>query len=331
MATSKKLKRLTSGQTFADLERLEDTEAQTKRRPPHLPLESINVAPNAFQRRLKNEKLLEDKQFVWDLVSAIELVSADEQSQPFAPILVTAVGNKYFVVDGHHRLDAYHTAGWRRPVPVQYFEGTLRKARAEALERNTKHGLRMTPDAKAEAAWELVIENKLKRSEISKHTTVPIRTVARMRAVLKEYRDKVKDLPWARARRLTWAKDLEFAADGKHPVGPSRFTASVPSPLICTTPMSRKVPDPNPCDRRNEPFSRSKMGRARSRTSVAVTSPSKDEVRNKRRRSPVLVLSSSHGSNGLWRKCFQSSVSSIGSTTMLTDHVSEEATSTVSV
>jgi ParB-like chromosome segregation protein Spo0J len=180
-------------------------------------LKSVHVAPNVFQRRLKDENLLEDKQFLWDLVSAIELVSADEQSQPFAPILVTAVGNKYFVVDGHHRLDAYHTAGWRRPVPVEYFEGTLREARAEALERNTKHGLRMTADAKAEAAWELVIENKLKRSEISKHTTVPIRTVARMRAVLKEHRDQVKEWSWIRARRLTWAKDLEFASgDGKH-------------------------------------------------------------------------------------------------------------------
>ena len=188
-------------------------EAQAKQRPPYLPLKSIHVAPNVFQRRLKSENLLEDKQFVWELVSAIELVGADEQSQPFAPILVTAVGNKYFVVDGHHRLDAYHTAGWRRPVPVEYFEGTLLKARAEALERNKKHGLRMTADAKAQAAWELVIANKLKRSEISKHTTVPIRTVARMRAVLKEHGAKVKDLPWTRARRLTWAKDLEFGAN----------------------------------------------------------------------------------------------------------------------
>ncbi len=216
MATSKKLKRLTSGPTLEDLKHLQDAEAQTKQRPPCLPLKRIHVAPDVFQRRLKNENLLEDKQFVWELVSAIELVSADEHSQPFAPILVTAVGNKYFVVDGHHRLDAYHTAGWRRPVPVRYFEGTLLKARAEALERNKKHGLRMTTDAKAQAAWELVVENKLKRSEISKHTTVPIRTVARMRAVLKEHGDQAKDLPWARARRLTWAKGLEFGADAAH-------------------------------------------------------------------------------------------------------------------
>jgi len=38
-----------------------------------------------------------------------------------------------------------------------------------------------------------------------------------MRAVLKEHGDQAKKLPWRRARRLTWGKDLEFGADvGKH-------------------------------------------------------------------------------------------------------------------
>lgn len=56
MTKSKKLKRLTSSQTLDDLKHLEDTEARTQQRPSSLPLKSIRVAPNVFQRRLKNEK-----------------------------------------------------------------------------------------------------------------------------------------------------------------------------------------------------------------------------------------------------------------------------------
>ena len=54
------------------------------------------------------------------------------------------VGEHYYVIDGHHRVDAYHSAKWSRPIPVEVFHGTVDEARIEALVRNSKDKLRMT-------------------------------------------------------------------------------------------------------------------------------------------------------------------------------------------
>ena len=73
-------------------------------------LAEIHVATPVFQWRLEDEDLLADERHVWDLVSALELKDPPE---PLDPILVTAIGQRFFVVDGHHRVDAYLTFGYR--------------------------------------------------------------------------------------------------------------------------------------------------------------------------------------------------------------------------
>ena len=89
-----------------------------------------------------------------DLVRYIE---GDDRPRALDPIVVTAIGKQFFVIDGHHRLDAYHTAQWKGPVPVKHYNGTLKEAEATALRLNVKNKLPMTRDARSEAAWRMVV------------------------------------------------------------------------------------------------------------------------------------------------------------------------------
>src|SRR5262249_8846645 len=109
-----------------------------------------------------------------------------ERGMPLERLLVFSVGDKFYVMDGHHRLDAYHTVGWKKHIPVEVFEGTFEEAHREALKRNSRNKLSMTKREKSEAAWRLVKEGIHSKSQIADVSTVSSRTVANMRALWKE-------------------------------------------------------------------------------------------------------------------------------------------------
>ena len=102
------------------------------------------------------------------------------------------VGERFYVLDGHHRLDAYHTVGWKKPVPVKVFNGTLAQARAAALKANSRNKLPMTHEDKSEAAWELTKNHQDQMSiEVTAAlTTVSKRTVSNMRRTWKQLCDQ---------------------------------------------------------------------------------------------------------------------------------------------
>jgi hypothetical protein len=211
---SKTLVRKTSALTLAELVHMQSTGVQNSERPKFLPLSAITVAPNVFQWRLGNEDMQADRKHVADLAGVIK--RADKPT-PLDPILVMAIGRGYFVVDGHHRFDAYHTAGWIGDVPVEYFEGSVHDAKIRALEENKKNKLPLGDEGKREAAWKLLVRgnaDKARRytqARISEITTVPLRTVKRMASVLKKHGKGVSGMTWAKARRKDW--DEEFKAD----------------------------------------------------------------------------------------------------------------------
>jgi hypothetical protein len=178
-----KLKRLRSLLTLGDLKRFEAEAPRAKQRPDGLLLKDIHVAPSVFQWRLADEDIAADELHVRELARVIQ---SKTPMKPLDAILVTAIGKRFFVVDGHHRLDAYHTAGWKGRVPVQHLEKSLEAAQVEALKRNIKNQLPVTRAAKSEAAWRLMVkryknpEGKLTWEAIADLTTVDRSTVARM-------------------------------------------------------------------------------------------------------------------------------------------------------
>ncbi|MET3911902.1 hypothetical protein ABID59_006269 [Bradyrhizobium sp. S3.3.6] len=113
-----------------------------------LALKDIRVATKVFQWR--NPGMVPSDDHIFEMAKATQNTGALE------PILVMPVADKYYVMDGHHRLAAYKTAGWKGDIPAIVFSGTLDEAIREALRRNTKNKLPMTTKERTEATWELV-------------------------------------------------------------------------------------------------------------------------------------------------------------------------------
>jgi hypothetical protein len=199
-------------QSAATLEQLEEAERREQRRsdrPKHLRLADIHVAEEAFQWR--GEDMARRDEHARELARALT-----DHEKPLPSLLVTPLGSKFYVIDGHHRLVAYHSVGWKRPVPVTYFEGDLKAARRRALQCNVRDKLPMLPQEKAEAAWRLVVEDLegsegtpygagtvWSKQDIADATTVAPSTISNMRRIAREYPD-ARHGTWKDARQRDW-------------------------------------------------------------------------------------------------------------------------------
>jgi ParB-like chromosome segregation protein Spo0J len=112
------------------------------------------------------------------------------------PITVWWSGRAWYLIDGHHRSEAYARAnkskvkGWVGKVPVQVFSGTLLEAVIEATRLNAKDKLPMQPEDKLNRAWLFVVMDEgMSRQKIATVCTVGTNTVSRMRRRLKELQE----------------------------------------------------------------------------------------------------------------------------------------------
>jgi ParB-like chromosome segregation protein Spo0J len=174
------------------------SESKAGIKPTALPIREIHVDRDMFQWRVPKYNRVESEEHLRTLVRALK-----STSEPLDPLLVFPMNGRFFVIDGHHRLDAYRKARWKGPIPVEVFEGTFDEARLAALTGNTKDKLRLSRPEKAEAAWRLVNEGKLSKSQIVKLGLASDGTVSSMRRVRKKLMDEGEDLTkvsWAVAR-----------------------------------------------------------------------------------------------------------------------------------
>jgi hypothetical protein len=182
-----------SALTYEELAKIESTQQRTMFRPASLPLSSIHVADRVFQWRLSDENILERERHTRVLRKAV----ADGVTRAvLEPLLVTAIGEKFYLVDGHHRLEAYEEERWQHNVPVRHFDGPLREAWIEALRCNVKDKLPMTMSDKREAAWKLVKRGGHTQVKIHYLTGYGVRSIATMYGVWKTSRDMVRDKTW---------------------------------------------------------------------------------------------------------------------------------------
>ncbi|TYO67577.1 hypothetical protein FXV83_05295 [Bradyrhizobium hipponense] len=113
-----------------------------------LALKDIRVATQVFQWR--SPGIVPSDDLIFDMAKATQNTGALD------PIVVLPVADEYYVIDGHHRLAAYKTAGWKGHIPAIVFGGSLDEAVREALRSNSKNKLPMTAKERTEAAWRLV-------------------------------------------------------------------------------------------------------------------------------------------------------------------------------
>jgi len=140
------------------------------------------------------------------------------------PLTVWWDGRAWACIDGHHRYDAYLSAGigGDQPVPVVVFGGTLEAAMGLAASVNSKDKLTMSSAEKSDAAWRMVAATDLSKAVIATAAGVSESTVANMRRarVILESRcsatgDDVEMTAMGDFRDLRWMEAKAQAAGTK--------------------------------------------------------------------------------------------------------------------
>ena len=207
--------RRTSDLDEATLLKAVENEPPITKRPATLRLRDIHVAPKVFQWRSGSELLKRNEH----LDSLVRALASNQPPKPFDALLMWAAGKRFFVLDGHNRVDAYATFGWKGAVPVEYFEGTLAEAQLEAWKHNAKDKLAFTQPERLEAAWKLVKRGDLTRTKITALTTVRRATLTKMRNMRTKYPQV--------AEAKSWADILTFARGTREPLNRADWQQAV--------------------------------------------------------------------------------------------------------
>jgi uncharacterized phage-associated protein len=193
------------------IEKIQQGLAQKQNPPADLPaslrVKDIYTLVSVFQPRKLDGRLAEDEAHIKALMDAI----GDETKPRLLDPLVVWWGGSlgWLLVDGFHRVEAYKRLKLEElTVPVEVFSGTLSEAMAHAAACNSKDKLIMTKDEKVNTAWRLVLTSNLSKAKIADACKVAPRTVANMRAKVREIGDRISpydlaDKPWKLVNRLS--------------------------------------------------------------------------------------------------------------------------------
>lgn len=168
-----------------------------------LPLDEITLLPELFQPRGLNEQHVS------------ELMRLPKSGRTLEPLTVFQVGQKAYLIDGHHRITAYKRTKFSEPVPVVFFEGTVEQAVLEAGRANSRAKLSMSTQERMDYAWRLVRIGGYTKPEIMEAASVSDGQVATMRRALKLLGNEANDFEsWMKAKRQAEGKKgLELSPD----------------------------------------------------------------------------------------------------------------------
>ncbi|QPC92600.1 ParB/Srx family N-terminal domain-containing protein [Mesorhizobium sp. INR15] len=141
----------------------------------------ISMMAAIFQPRDRDRMYVADKRHIAALADAI----GKNANKPryLDRIVVWWGGDRWYVIDGHHRLDAYATRAVREAIPCHAFSGTLDDAMAFSGLANSKDRLPMSKTDKLNYAWRLELLTDLSKVKIAQASSCATRTVANMRTV----------------------------------------------------------------------------------------------------------------------------------------------------
>jgi ParB-like chromosome segregation protein Spo0J len=161
--------------------------------PQRLAFGEINTAVEVFQPRDVEADFLASDAHVKTLAEAVK----EGGVTAFDPITVWWSGQRWYVLDGHHRLLALRQAREKHErlkdetVPVTVFNGSLNEAISQSVALNSKDKLPMKKADKLERAWKLVcLDDSLSKKRIHEVTTISEGTIAAMRRKRRELLDR---------------------------------------------------------------------------------------------------------------------------------------------
>ena len=191
---------------IAHIERLEqESGARVRGGEGLMPVSVIATLDNLFQPRTITPWHVDD------------LVRAVKAKRIIAPLLVLRIGERGYLLDGHHRLAAYRKVDSKQRVLCEFWDGTVAGAVLEARRRNTETKLAMSTTQKLDDAWKLVKMVKagpakvggkaayhFSKAEIVAAANVSTGSVTNMRTALEAIgRDQARVITaWDAARKL---------------------------------------------------------------------------------------------------------------------------------
>lgn len=168
----------------------------------HLPASAIHVEPDLFQQRGTGEHHI------------VELSKAIQGQGAVEPLTVIKVGEKAYLVDGHHRLAAYTDLKRTEAIPVRYFKGTLEEAVIESGAANSRAKLVMSTQERGDSAWRYVLLGGFTKAQIKAATQASFGTIAAMRrAQIALGADAYDHTRWAQARRAAEGKGMTMTEE----------------------------------------------------------------------------------------------------------------------
>jgi|CXWL01.1.fsa_nt_gi ParB-like chromosome segregation protein Spo0J len=173
-----------------------------------LPIKDLTVLPELFQPRHNIEETAKSGQ----QVKKLRIRLKDHRGLP--AISVIRVQGAWIVIDGHHRLKAFHdTTIHRTKVPVTVSSATtIEEALRQSIDMNSKAQLEFTDQNASEAAWSLVVTDAgATKEQIGMAAAVSTAQVGRMRKALSLAR---RDHPEWHAEQRTW-KDMRLLMERK--------------------------------------------------------------------------------------------------------------------
>lgn len=99
------------------------------------------------------------------------------------------------VADGHHRLEAYRRHGKVRNIPASVYRCDKKTALLIPIQDNAKARLPLTYDDRANWAWKLTVEGEQSKATVVASCGISDGTVAQMRRVWRELREKGEEAP----------------------------------------------------------------------------------------------------------------------------------------
>ena len=170
-----------------------------------------------FTTRTLEYRIVDQEVHVRDLADAI---GNPKKPHYLDPITVWWGGDRYYVIDGHLRLQAYARKGVNERIPVVTFEGSLDEAMAQSAALNSKNQLPMTKDDRLNCAWRLTLVSSLTKEKIVQACAVANGSVGNMRVVKKTLMEETGrplqylcDLTWDDARREAEGLEIKEETD----------------------------------------------------------------------------------------------------------------------
>lgn len=184
-----------------------------------LPRNKIACATAVFQTRTLEGNLGADEAHIQELM---DVIGNPKKPKLLDPVTVWWGGDRFYLIDGHHRLIAYGRKKVAKSIPVDVFKGTLDEAMAKAGALNSKNKMPMTNTDRCNYAWRMVCVSKLSKASIAEACGVGTATIGNMRRTkidlterLKEPLEEISEMSWNEARMTSTGLNdcLDFDPD----------------------------------------------------------------------------------------------------------------------